>query len=96
MFRERFFNVAIVAAVTVRLATTAFGESGSRGHVIINRGFSAQGLSGWVVQRAAQAFEDKFRSDLCDSRYKQWHRFPARPWICLLDRILTDRLWKCA
>ena len=92
MFRQRFFNVAIAAEVTVRLTTTAFGQSSSRGNVIINPGFLAQGSSGRVVQRAPQRSEDEFRSDLRDSRYKQWHRFSAGQMICILDRVLTERL----
>jgi hypothetical protein len=77
MFRPSLFNAAIVAADTVWLSTTAFGQSSSRGNVIINRGFSSQGSSGRVVQQA-QTFEDKFWRYLRDSHYKQWAPVPGK------------------
>ncbi len=70
--------------VTVCLATTAFGQSSSRGNVIINRGLSqgastvqGGGSSSRVVQQA-QTFEDKLWRYLRDSQYKQWAPVPGQ------------------
>ncbi len=84
MFRRRMFTATVIAVAAVCLTTTAFGQSSSRGNVIINRGFSqgsstiqSGGSSSRVVPQA-QTFEDKFWRYLRDSHYKQWAPVPGQ------------------
>ncbi len=84
MFRPRLFSATVIAVAAVCLTTTAFGQSSSRGNVIINRGFSSGsstnqrgGSSSRVVQQA-QTFENKFWNYLRDSHYKQWAPVPGK------------------